>query len=144
MAKVKRLEKTLGPVLDRFLRGLDRAIHKTVAAAVKGASVGKPAKARRKYRKTKKVKAKATKTRGRKRGYKMPKTCRVPGCKEKNKGPRFAFFCEEHVSLPKAMKEKIKAGEPIPRIVKSKKAKVVKAEKAEAAADESESTAASA
>ncbi len=27
--------------------------------------------------------------------------CRYPGCKNRSKGPRFRFFCEEHLKLPK-------------------------------------------
>ena len=27
--------------------------------------------------------------------------CRYPGCKNKSKGPRFRFLCEEHLKLPK-------------------------------------------
>jgi hypothetical protein len=28
--------------------------------------------------------------------------CRYPGCKNRSKGPRFRFMCEEHRKLPKA------------------------------------------
>jgi hypothetical protein len=28
--------------------------------------------------------------------------CRYPGCKNRSKGPRFRFLCEEHLKLPKA------------------------------------------
>jgi hypothetical protein len=27
--------------------------------------------------------------------------CRYPGCKNRSKGPRFRFFCDEHRKLPK-------------------------------------------
>ncbi len=27
--------------------------------------------------------------------------CRYPGCKNRSKGPRFRFLCEEHLKLPK-------------------------------------------
>ena len=29
-------------------------------------------------------------------------SCRYPGCKNRSKGPRFRFLCEEHLKLPKA------------------------------------------
>jgi len=35
------------------------------------------------------------------RGRKLDMRCRYPGCKNKSKGPRFRFFCEEHRKLPK-------------------------------------------
>jgi len=28
-------------------------------------------------------------------------SCRYPGCKNRSKGPRFRFFCEKHLKLPK-------------------------------------------
>ena len=36
------------------------------------------------------------------RGRKLDMRCRYPGCKNKSKGPRFRFLCEEHLKLPKA------------------------------------------
>jgi hypothetical protein len=36
------------------------------------------------------------------RGRKLDMRCRYPGCKNKSKGPRFRFMCEEHRKLPKA------------------------------------------
>ncbi len=27
--------------------------------------------------------------------------CRYPGCKNRSKGPRFRYLCEEHLKLPK-------------------------------------------
>ena len=35
------------------------------------------------------------------RGLKRDMRCRYPGCKNRSKGPRFRFFCEEHLKLPK-------------------------------------------
>jgi len=35
------------------------------------------------------------------RGLKRDMRCRFPGCKNRSKGPRFRFFCEEHLKLPK-------------------------------------------
>jgi len=39
-------------------------------------------------------------------GRKLDMHCRYPGCKNRSKGPRFRFLCEEHLKLPKA---KVKA-----------------------------------
>ena len=36
------------------------------------------------------------------RGRKLDMRCRYPGCKNKSKGPRFRFLCEEHLKLPKS------------------------------------------
>jgi len=35
------------------------------------------------------------------RGRKLDMRCRYPGCKNKSKGPRFRFLCEQHLKLPK-------------------------------------------
>ena len=51
-------------------------------------------------------------------GRKLDMRCRYPGCKNRSKGPRFRFFCEEHLKLPKKKQdealakweEKIKSG----------------------------------
>ena len=32
-------------------------------------------------------------------------SCRYPGCKNQSKGPRFRFFCEKHIKLPKKEQE---------------------------------------
>ena len=40
------------------------------------------------------------------KGRKLDMRCRYPGCKNRSKGPRFRFLCEEHLKLPKA---KVKA-----------------------------------
>ncbi len=39
------------------------------------------------------------------RGRKLDMRCRYPGCKNKSKGPRFRFLCEEHLKLPKAQQK---------------------------------------
>ena len=39
-------------------------------------------------------------------GRKLDMHCRYPGCKNRSKGPRFRYLCEEHLKLPKA---KVKA-----------------------------------
>ena|SRR5882724_9068533 len=48
----------------------------------------------------------ATKRNGRRssglRGRKLDMHCRYPGCKNRSKGPRCRFLCEEHLKLPKA------------------------------------------
>jgi len=31
--------------------------------------------------------------------------CRYPGCKNRSKGPRFRFFCEKHMKLPRKKQE---------------------------------------
>lgn len=36
------------------------------------------------------------------RGRKLEMRCRFPGCKNRSKGPRFRFLCEDHLKLPKA------------------------------------------
>jgi hypothetical protein len=36
------------------------------------------------------------------KGRKLDMRCRYPGCKNKSKGPRFRFLCEQHLKLPKA------------------------------------------
>jgi len=35
-------------------------------------------------------------------GRMLEMACRYPGCKNRSKGPRFRFMCEEHRKLPKA------------------------------------------
>lgn len=35
------------------------------------------------------------------RGRKLDMRCRYPGCKNRSKGPRFRFLCDEHLKLPK-------------------------------------------
>jgi hypothetical protein len=40
--------------------------------------------------------------RGAPRGRKLDMRCRYPGCKNRSKGPRFRFLCDEHLKLPKA------------------------------------------
>jgi len=35
------------------------------------------------------------------RGRKLDMHCRYPGCKNRSKGPRFRYLCEEHLKLPK-------------------------------------------
>ena len=39
------------------------------------------------------------------KGRKLDMHCRYPGCKNRSKGPRFRFLCEEHLKLPKAKVE---------------------------------------
>ena len=35
--------------------------------------------------------------------------CRYPGCKNRSKGPRFRFLCEEHLKLPKKKQDEVLA-----------------------------------
>jgi hypothetical protein len=39
------------------------------------------------------------------RGRKRDMSCRYQGCKNRSKGPRFRFFCEKHMKLPKKKQE---------------------------------------
>jgi len=43
------------------------------------------------------------------RGLKRDMRCRYPGCKNRSKGPRFRFFCEEHLKLPKRKQDEVLA-----------------------------------
>src|SRR5947208_92461 len=36
------------------------------------------------------------------KGRRLDMRCRYPGCKNKSKGPRFRFLCDQHLKLPKA------------------------------------------
>jgi hypothetical protein len=39
------------------------------------------------------------------RGRKLDMRCRYPGCKNRSKGPRFRFLCEQHLKLPKKQQD---------------------------------------
>lgn len=39
------------------------------------------------------------------KGRKLDMRCRYPGCKNRSKGPRFKFLCDEHLKLPKKDQE---------------------------------------
>ena len=43
------------------------------------------------------------------RGLKRDMRCRYPGCKNKSKGPRFRYLCEEHLKLPKKKQDEVLA-----------------------------------
>ena len=47
--------------------------------------------------------------RGGRPGIKRDMRCRYPGCKNRSKGPRFRFLCEEHLKLPKKRQEEVLA-----------------------------------
>jgi hypothetical protein len=47
--------------------------------------------------------------RGARPGIKRDMSCRYPGCKNRSKGPRFRFFCEEHLKLPKKKQDEVLA-----------------------------------
>ena len=36
-------------------------------------------------------------------------SCRYPGCRNRSKGPRFRFLCEEHLKLPKKKQDEVLA-----------------------------------
>ena len=36
-------------------------------------------------------------------------SCRFPGCRNRSKGPRFRFLCEEHLKLPKKKQDEVLA-----------------------------------
>jgi hypothetical protein len=42
-------------------------------------------------------------------GLKRDMSCRYPGCKNRSKGPRFRFLCEEHLKLPKKKQDEVLA-----------------------------------
>jgi hypothetical protein len=46
---------------------------------------------------------------GGRRGLKRDMSCRYPGCKNRSKGPRFRFLCEEHLKLPKKRQDEVLA-----------------------------------
>src|SRR5438045_9532173 len=43
------------------------------------------------------------------KGRKLDMHCRYPGCKNRSKGPRFRFLCEEHLKLPKKKQDEVLA-----------------------------------
>jgi hypothetical protein len=47
--------------------------------------------------------------RGGRPGIKRDMSCRYPGCKNRSKGPRFRFLCEEHLKLPKKKQDEVLA-----------------------------------
>jgi hypothetical protein len=57
------------------------------------AAVAKPAPAQR---------AAPAKRKSKVAGRTLDMACRAPGCKNRSKGPRFSFRCEEHLKAPKS------------------------------------------
>jgi hypothetical protein len=51
----------------------------------------------------------AAPARGGRRGLKRDMSCRYPGCKNRSKGPRFRFLCEEHLKLPRKKQDEVLA-----------------------------------
>jgi hypothetical protein len=47
--------------------------------------------------------------RGARPRIKRDMSCRYPGCKNRSKGPRFRFLCEEHLKLPKKKQDEVLA-----------------------------------
>src|SRR5213080_184986 len=43
------------------------------------------------------------------RGRKLDMRCHYLGCKNRSKGPRFRFLCEEHLKLPKKKQDEVLA-----------------------------------
>jgi hypothetical protein len=77
MARTSEMEKMLGGLIDRLADRLAERINKSVGASSKGA-------------------AKGNGRRGRRAGRKLDMHCRVDGCKNISRGPRFGFICDEH------------------------------------------------
>src|SRR2546426_3114079 len=77
MARTSSLEKVLGGLVDRLADRLAARINVGVRQ-VRGA-VGR-----------------MTGRRGRRAGRKLDMRCRVEGCKNTSRGPRFGFICDEH------------------------------------------------
>ena len=74
MAKLNPLDALLESLVDRIA---DRISSRFGSAAPSGKSAGgKRASARK--------------------GKTLDMTCRVPGCKNRSRGPRFGFICDEH------------------------------------------------
>jgi hypothetical protein len=46
---------------------------------------------------------------GTRRASKRDMRCRYPDCKNRSKGPRFRFLCEEHRKLPKKKQDEVLA-----------------------------------
>ena len=79
-------------------------------------------------------KAKAKKTSALK-GVPKDMSCRHPGCKNRSKGPRFSYLCEDH------LKDKAKPAKKAPKVAKAAKGKKGAAAKAEHKAAQAESKA---
>ena len=78
MAKTSPLENLLGELVDRLADRLASRLSNSLPRGQRGA---------------------AAKTAGRKRrssGRKLDMGCRVEGCKNRSRGPRFGFICDDH------------------------------------------------
>jgi hypothetical protein len=78
MAKSSSLESLLASLLDQLAARIASRIGATVKApksAPAAAAKGKPS---------------------RRKGKTLDMTCRVAGCKNRSRGPRFGFICDEH------------------------------------------------
>jgi hypothetical protein len=87
MPRTKSVTDSIAPLLDQFLDGL------AVRLAARIASYGnqkKPAVA------LPAAKQKAAGRRGPRAGKKLDMSCRVEGCQNRSRGPRFGFMCAEH------------------------------------------------
>src|SRR3954466_1204148 len=79
---------------DVFATALSEAIARIPGLAGRG-KPGRPAKAA------------ADGRRGPRPGRKLDMSCRVEGCKNRSRGPRFSFLCEEHSKLPAKEKKAV-------------------------------------
>ena len=82
MAKTSQLESVLGGFIDRLADRVAEIIG--VSAPKKGrkaAAAAAPAKAGRKSKRA---------------GRKLDMSCRVAGCNDASRGPRFGFICDDH------------------------------------------------
>jgi hypothetical protein len=89
MPRTKSVTDSIAPLLDQFLDGLAERLAARIASHgnQKIPAVARPA-------------AKSPKEtaggRGPRAGKKLDMICRVEGCKDRSKGPRFGFMCAEH------------------------------------------------
>lgn len=76
---------------DLLARRLAEIVAERVASAIPAAKAAPAGRASRGSRGPSKL-----------AGRKLDMRCRYPGCRNKSKGPRFRFLCEEHLKLSKA------------------------------------------
>jgi hypothetical protein len=98
-------EKRLEGITDiELFKSLGVVQFKSVVES-EGNGVQKPKRMAAKSPEVKKVTTKKAKT-----GRRFPKQCIVPGCRKKNKGPRFSFLCDDHAGASKKQIVKWKEG----------------------------------
>jgi hypothetical protein len=92
------LEKTIAEIISGAAREIAAAVRSDMAEQVRRIAEG--------------AKRAGAAPRGRAKGKQkrtFPATCIYPGCNRPHGGPRSGFFCDQHVKISKAEKEKIKA-----------------------------------